>query len=204
MSTLTPIYLGSISSGFVYQPGARLSKTSIYDFDKCVIQMKCLQSYWAAHLPALYSGPPSWFPAAGLYLTSYEIGSIEAQLVDVTLNYTGCLNSTPPPVYHENSMAQMSVTCHAGQSSIAYTYLAPQTTYEWITDTPPDSSPYTTLATSQTPTIIYTQWNLSTSGEDAILPPNISTQVMNYTTTEVVPSRWWKCKATVAKILVGS
>ncbi len=219
-SSTDPIFTGSIATGLVIQPGARLGKVATFGFDTLAIPFRVRTSLLASKVPALFSAPPAALPAPGLYFNSYDAVTEEGTISQLTLNYIGCLNGAVPPVYSKNSFSIQTVS--SSQASISnpdvsinltLSYRAPSTTYTWIeTQIPPDEPRYVTMLTKADPlkSIITAQSSYS-DGQGTTVDSADFTAALNkiinqvvvaqYETEVVVPDKYWKCTAVISRTL---
>lgn len=220
MADDSPISQG-VAGRLTPQPGARLSKTTEFGFDKVSRPFKCLTSEAQRLMPAEFSGDTIY---SGFYLTDYEIEDGEGLLSDMNLVFTGLLKSNTPKPRYKNNYCLQSVSAHVTvpgsgvEAQVEFQYRAPSTTWKWIEKSKPADTPrYSTLATGMH--ALNVDNIIAYSGTDNQNNPlqldyagfvaawnslvEITTTV-EYDPEEVVPGFYWQCTATIARTLRGS
>lgn len=219
MSDTDPIFVGnpgSITDSMVPQAGARLSKTTEFGFDMLTIPYRVKTALIASKMPALYSVPPAWFPAPGLFLTGYDTTAEEGLISELSLNYKGCLNNNVPSAYWENNFVAQTVNTSTDNVSVTWCYYAPSTTWRWIEkETPTDSPRYADFKTNADPIskiyFYYARNNDGTGGGILLSDYNEAnsklsrlTQITQYNPKMIVPNKYWECTCTVSRLLMGN
>lgn len=206
------IRLGSANQ-FVIQPGSRLRKST--DGLDEITRIWVGPKEGAVSFAESQTADPEFHT---LYPTTYDISLMEGGHVTVTVTFAGLVGGSPSiPFNHitANSLSTATATFFYdfGDASLSVSaqYLAPSTTHTWMTAIRPGDAPaFTEIETSSNPWDFVQAWRfdanlVSGTVSDIIdyIKNNVDPieQVVAYDWEEVVPFKFWRCTAKVARVL---